>query len=196
MTRKRSARTPARSIMRTVRSTWILALVGAVGAALIAGCVGAPEPRLEASPSVGVAGLASPTGAPNEPVSATDSGDPSWIRPDATVVLSASGCELEGEATVVDPGVLAIEFVNESNREGYIKVVQVPTGRRLWDLRAGIGMAGGWGDINTSSSTDIWSSPRAVTPGRWAVVCFKDTSEGPHGINIVRAGAAGPIEVR
>ena len=47
--------------MMRIRSTWSLALVGAVGASLIAGCVGTPEPQLEASPSVGVVGAASPT---------------------------------------------------------------------------------------------------------------------------------------
>lgn len=181
--------------MMRIRSTWSLALVGAVGASLITGCLGAPEARLEASPSVGVAGVVSPTGAPSELVSGTDSArDPSWTRPDATVVLTRTGCELDGEAHVIDPGVLTIEFVNESYRDGYIKVVQVPPGRRLGDLRAGIGLAGGWGDYNEPSATDIWSSPRAVTSGRWAVVCFKDTLDGSHGINIVRAGVV-PIEV-
>lgn len=181
--------------MRTVRSRWDLALVGAVGASLIAACVGAPEPRLEASPSVGVAGAASPTGAPNEPVSSLDRRwDPSWTRPDAAVVLTGSGCELDGEAGVIDPGVLTIEFVNELSRDTYIKVVQVPLGRRLRELRAGIGMAGGWGEHNAPGATDVWSSPRAVTSGKWAIVCFKDQILGLHSINIVRAGVV-PIEV-
>jgi hypothetical protein len=182
--------------MMRIRSMWSLALVGAVGASLIAACVGAPEPRLEAGPSVGVAGAASPTGAPNEPASSLDSpGDRSWTRPDATVVLTGSGCELDGDAGAIDPGVLTIEFVNDSFHEGYIKVVRVPPGRWLGELRAWIGMAGGWGARNATSATDLWSSPRAVTSGRWAVVCFKDTLDGPHGINIVRAGVV-PIEVR
>lgn len=183
--------------MMRIRPTWSLTLVGAVGASLIVACTGAPpEPRFVASPSVEAAGVASPTGVPNEPVTGTDGAwDPSWTRPDATVVLTGTGCELDGEAHVVDPGVLAIEFVNESHREGYIKVAQVPIGRRLWDLRAGIGMAGGWGERNAPSATDIWSSPRAVTSGRWAVVCFRDQFLAPQVITIVRAGVV-PIEVR
>lgn len=50
-----------------IRSTWSLALVGAVGASLITGCVGVPESRLEASPSVGAVGAVSPTEAPTTP---------------------------------------------------------------------------------------------------------------------------------
>ena len=180
--------------MMRIRSMWSLALVGAVGASLIAACVGAPEPRLQAGPSV--AGAASPTGASNEPVSGTDgTRDPSWTRPDATVVLTGTGCEMDGDVGVIDPGVLTIEFVNELSRDAYIKVVRVPLGRRLWDLRAGIGRAGGWGEHNAPEGTDVWSSPRAVTSGEWAVVCFKDLEPGPRTATIVSAGVAGPIEI-
>ena len=177
---------------RILRAAVLLTL-----AVFVAACINSPEPRLEASPTaVGVAGVASPTGAPNEPVSSLDSTwDPSWSRPDATVVLTGTGCELDGDAGVLDPGVLTIEFVNESHLEGYIKVVEVPPGRRLDDLRAGIGMAGGWGDFNMPETTDIWSSPRAVMSGTWAVVCSKDLDPGPHALTIVSAGVAGPIEV-
>lgn len=164
-------------------------------AVFAAACVRSPEPRREASPSVVAVGAASPTGAPSEPVSGTDGTlVPSRTRPDATVVLTGSGCELDGEAGVIDPGVLTIEFVNELSRDTYIKVVQVPLGRRVWELRAGIGMAGGWGEHNAPGATDVWSSPRAVTSGKWAVVCFKDQILGLHSINIVRAGVV-PIEV-
>lgn len=181
--------------MMRFRSMWSVGIVGAVGASLIA-CVGAPEPRLEAGPSVGVAGAASPAGASNEPVSGTDSTlDPSWTRPDATVVLTGTGCEIVGDVGVIDPGVLTIEFVNASYREGYIKVVRVPSGRGLGELRAGPFMAGGWGERNAPGGTDVWSSPRTVTSGEWAVVCFKDLEPVARTATIVSAGVAGPIEI-
>jgi Tol biopolymer transport system component len=53
--------------MMRIRSMWSLALVVAVGASLITGCGGAPEPRLEASPSAGIVGAASLTEAPTTP---------------------------------------------------------------------------------------------------------------------------------
>jgi Tol biopolymer transport system component len=118
-----------------------------------------------------------------------------WTRPDATVVLTGSRCELDGGPSDIDPGVLAIEFVNESFREASIKVVRVPAGRRLGDLRAGPFIGGGWGDHNSPSATDVWSSPRAVASGRWAVACFKDLIATSNGAWIVPAGVAGPIEI-
>lgn len=120
---------------------------------------------------------------------------PTWSRPDATVVLSGSRCELDGGPSVIDPGVLSIEFVNQSYREGYIKVVPVPLGRGLGELRAGPFIGGGWGERNAPSATDVWSSPRAVASGRWAIVCFKDLIDAPNGFQVVPAGVAGPIEI-
>ncbi len=110
-------------------------------------------------------------------------------------MLTGTGCEQVGDARPLHPGVLTIEFVNESSHEGYIKVVQVPPGRPLGDLRAGPSLGGGWGKRNAPDSTDVWSSPRAVTSGTWAVVCFKDLIDHPRGFQVVRAGIVGPIEI-
>ncbi len=122
--------------------------------------------------------------------------EPSWGgQPDTTIVLTGTGCEQVGDARPLHPGVLTIEFVNESYREGIFKVVRVAHGRRLADLGAGPSIAGGWGERNAPSGTDIWSSPRGITSGRWAVVCFKDLAEHPRTWHVVSAGIVGPIEV-
>jgi hypothetical protein len=120
---------------------------------------------------------------------------PSWTPPDATVVLTGSGCELDGEAGRVEGGVLAIEFANESGLDGVFKVVRLTQDRELDDLRGGWGVAGGWGRFQGPSTTGIWSSPRKITSGTWAVVCWKDLLSGPHGLTPVRVDVAGPIEV-
>ncbi len=126
----------------------------------------------------------------------TPTWEPSWSGPpDTTVVLTGSGCEQVGGANVLDPGVLAVEFVNESYREATFKVVRLPHGRRLADLRTLPLIGGGWGERNMPSTTDIWSSPREVASGRWAVVCFKDLIDAPNGFQIVPAGVVGPIEI-
>jgi hypothetical protein len=163
-----------------------------------AACVNSPEPRLEASPSIEAAGAASPTQAPRTPVSnvpsPTEPTEP-IERPDATVVLTGGRCEQTDGKSVVDPGVLAIEFANKSGLDGVFKVVRFRQDRELDDLRGGWGVAGGWGGFRSPSTTGIWSSPRKITSGRWAVVCWKDLDHGPHGLTPVRVGVAGPIEV-
>jgi Tol biopolymer transport system component len=120
---------------------------------------------------------------------------PRWSRPDATVELTGSRCELDGGPRVIDPGVLAIEFVNRSYREAYMRVVRLRHGRRLADLRPRPFIGGRWVERNAAAATDVWSSPRAVAPGRWAVACFKDLIDGSNGFHIVPAGVAGPIEI-
>jgi len=147
--------------------------------------------RPETSPSAAVAGAHSTVGARWDPT-----WEPSWSgRPDATIVLTGSGCELGGDAVVIDPGVLTLEFVNDSYLEGYIKVLRMRPGRRLGDLRAGPFIGGGWGERNAPEATDVWSSPRPVVSGTWAVVCFKDLIDAPNGFHVVPAGVAGRIEI-
>jgi hypothetical protein len=121
--------------------------------------------------------------------------EPAWTRPDAMVVLTGSRCELIGGPTLIGPGVLAIEFVNRSYREAYMRVVRLRHGRRLGDLRPRPFIGGRWVERNAAAATDVWSSPRAVAPGRWAVACFKDLIDGSNGFHVVPAGVAGPIEI-
>lgn len=120
---------------------------------------------------------------------------PTWIRPDATVVLTGSRCELDGGPSVIDPGLLTIEFVNQSYREAYMRVVRLRHGRRLGDLRPRPFIGGRWVERNAAAATDVWSSPRAVASGRWAVACFKDLIDASNGFYVVPAGVAGPIEI-
>jgi len=181
--------------MRTVRSMWSLTLVGAVGASLITGCAGAPEPRLEARPSVRAVGAASPTEAPTTPVTNGPSPTEPRERPNARVVLTRGRCEQADGGGVVDPGVVTIEFANESGLDGVFKVVRLTQDRGLDDLRGGWGTSGGWGAFRGRSTTGIWSSPRKITSGTWAVVCWRDLDHGPRGLTPDRVGVAGPIEV-
>jgi TolB protein len=118
--------------------------------------------------------------------------EPSWAgRPDATVVR----CGLNGDANVIDPGMLTLEFVNESHHEATFKVVRLRHGRRPADLQAGPSIGGGWGDRSAPSATDIWSSPRAITSGRWVILCWKDLIDSPRGLHLVPVGIAGPFEI-
>ena len=56
---------------------------------------------------------------------------PSWAgRPDARVVLTGSGCEQVGDARALDPGVLTIEFANESDRDGVFQGRELHSGQR------------------------------------------------------------------
>ncbi len=121
----------------------------------------------------------------------------SWTRPDATIVLTGSRCEQDGDVRVLGPGVLAFEFVNESHLEGLFRVARLGRGQRRSDL---------WDDVLPligrrssrflgPSTTEIWSSSRVITSGRWAVLCWIDRIAAPNGWQMDRVGIVGPIEV-
>ena len=135
---------------------------------------------------------------PGAPVQ--DGWDPTWEpsrseQPDATIVMTESGCRRVGPAHVVDPGVLAFKFVNDSHLESVFTVVRSARGqpRDLWDKRARIG--GDWSDFLNPSRQSIWSSPGKISSGWWAVMCGKDTIAAGNGISLKKAGIVGPLKV-
>jgi hypothetical protein len=123
--------------------------------------------------------------------------EPSWKRPDATIVLTGSRCEQDGDVRGLGPGVLAFELVNEAHLEGLFRVARLAPGQRRSDL---------WDDalpligrrssrFLRPSTTEIWSSSREITSGRWAVLCWIDRIAAPNGFQMDRVGIVGPIEV-
>ena len=166
-----------------------IALVVFVGA-----CGPTAQPRLEEEPLAEASAAAPAT--PQVEAAWVSTWEPSWIgKPDATIVLTGSSCEQVGGAGVLDPGVLTIEFVNEAHLDGAFMVVRLVRDQRLGDVRDTGFPLGEWGERAKSSATDVWSSPREVTSGRWAVICLKDLISAPNGIQFEWAGVAGPIEV-
>jgi hypothetical protein len=98
---------------------------------------------------------------------------------------------------VLDPGVLAIRFVNDSFLEGLFRVVRLASHERpgdLWDTPPYLGRRSS--TFIGPSTTEIWSSSREITSGKWAVVCWKDLIAASNGWQMKGVGIVGPIEVR
>jgi hypothetical protein len=149
-----------------------------------------------------VRGESRPVDAPTP--SPSPSPKPVSSAPDAIVTFSGDRCELNGGSVLVPPGTLQLEYFSESEREATFHVVRLAPGQTVEDLRAdppGPYFQGEWitqlhGPSDAAwSDPALWSSPKPITGGTWAVVCWMDTELSTNGFVIESAGVAGPIEV-